>query len=180
VKKVSFEDVTPEGPPDQNIPDGAMASSIGAARQLATALDIEGFSMNYFELGPGQSSAHSMHKHPVQEEVFVVLDGEVRVETPAGERDTRVCEGEVVRVPPDTYQFVVNRSDGDASVLALGSPREYQDESRYLVECPTCEDLTEQTFALRDADDAPRTIVCECLDCGDESHRITDASASRS
>jgi Zn ribbon nucleic-acid-binding protein len=48
------------------------------------------------------------------------------------------------------------------------------------MECPTCEDLTEQTFGLRDEDDMPRTIVCECLECGNESYRLRDMSASQS
>lgn len=172
MKRVSFDEVPPEGPSDEHIPAGAMADSVGAARQLGYALDVEGFSMNHFELAPGQSSAHSMHKHPVQEEVFVVLDGAVRVETPSGESDLRVGVHEAVRVPPDTFQFVVNRGDTTASVLALGAPREYQAESRYLIDCPDCGDRTEQTFDVERTDGEPQAITCECSECGGESHRI--------
>jgi uncharacterized cupin superfamily protein len=172
MEKISFDEVTPEAPPDENVPEGAAATSIGDVRQIGSALGIEGFALNHFELDPGQSSAHSLHKHPAQEEVFVVLDGEVNVETPAGETDLCVGEAEAVRVPPDTYQFVVNRSDEPATILALGAPREYSEESRYLIECDNCEELTTQTFDLRETDDTSRTIVCECLDCGDVSHQI--------
>ncbi|MFB6194402.1 MAG: cupin domain-containing protein [Halobaculum sp.] len=172
MKKVSIDDVTPEGPPDENVPAGAMAESVGDARQLAVALGVEGFSMNLFELAPGQSSAHSMHKHPVQEEVFVVLDGAVEVERPSGD-SLRVGEREALRVPPDTYQFVVNRGDEPASVLALGAPREYQAESRYLIHCPDCGDRTEQTFDIERDDGTPSAILCECSECGGESHRIS-------
>lgn len=172
MKRVSFDEVTPRGPADETIPAGAMADSVAAARQLGYALDVEGFSLNYFELAPGQSSAHSMHKHPVQEEVFVVLDGEVQVETPSGESDLHVEADEAVRVPPDTFQFVVNRSDTTASILALGAPREYQGESWYLVDCPDCGGLTEQTFDVEREDGESQAILCECSECGGESHRI--------
>lgn len=173
MQRVTLDDLDPEAPPDENVPAGALAQSIGGVRQLDEALDVTGFSMNHFELAPGESPAHSMHKHPEQEEVFYVLDGTVSVETPDGEPDRTLDADEALRVPPDTYQFVVNRSDDQATLLALGAPREYQDEGSYLVDCPDCGDRTEQTFNLVESDDEPRALVCVCLACGEESHRIT-------
>jgi hypothetical protein len=34
MKKVAIEDIEPLAPPDENIPDGAMANSVGEARPL--------------------------------------------------------------------------------------------------------------------------------------------------
>jgi mannose-6-phosphate isomerase-like protein (cupin superfamily) len=178
MEKVSLDDLTATAPPDENVPEGALASSIGDVRQLTDALGVTGFSFNHFELAPGDSSAHSMHRHPEQEEVFYVLDGTVTVERPAGEPDVEVDADEVVRVPPDTSQFVVNRGEEPATMLAFGAPREYQAEGRYLMTCSTCGERTEQTFGLEEgtgdgptAETASRAIVCECLECGEESHR---------
>ncbi|NHN42231.1 cupin domain-containing protein [Halorubellus sp. JP-L1] len=181
MEKVSIDDIDAAAPPDENVPEDAMATSIGGVRQLGERLGATNFALNHFVLAPGESPAHSMHRHPEQEEVFYVLSGTVTVETPAedavadpAEDDALVVEtDEVVRVPPDTYQFVVNRSDDPAALLALGAPSEYQGEGDYLISCPTCGERTEQSFGL-ETDEAgdPTALVAECRECDDESHRI--------
>lgn len=172
MEPISLNDVPRESPADETIPDGAVATSIGGARQLADALSVEGFALNHFELEPGQSTAHSIHKHPVQEEVFLVLSGSVSVERPGAADDVHLTADDLLRVPPDTFQFVVNRSDEPATLLALGAPREYQERSRYLIDCPACETETEQTIGTREPADGDRVIVCECEACDAETHRI--------
>jgi mannose-6-phosphate isomerase-like protein (cupin superfamily) len=173
MERVDLSDLEGVSPPDENVPAGALASSIGDVRQLAPKLGIEGFSLNHFELAPGQSPAHSMHKHAEQEEVFYVLDGEITVERPDDQPDVTLEADEAVRVPPDTYQFVVNRSDEPARFLALGAPREYQAEGTYLIHCETSDDLTKQSFELQTGDDGdPEAIVCDCRECGETAHRI--------
>ena len=71
MKKVTIEDIEPQSPPDENIPDGAMASSIGSARQLSEPLSTTGLAINYRELEPGESFALSSHRHNHQEEIIL-------------------------------------------------------------------------------------------------------------
>ena len=69
MKKVSIEDIEPQSPPDENIPDGAMATSVGGARQLSEPLDATRLAINHYELALGESFSLSSHRHSNQEEV---------------------------------------------------------------------------------------------------------------
>jgi|APHM01.1.fsa_nt_gi Thermophilic glucose-6-phosphate isomerase and related metalloenzymes len=176
MEKVTVEAVEPRAPPDENVPDGAMATSVGGARVLSEPLGTEGVAINQYELAPGESFAHSAHRHEEQEELFYVLSGTATFELfeppPAPERTDAVTvdAGEVVRVPPGTFQFGVNRGDESVTALALGAPREYQGTNEYLVDCEDCGERTAQVFERRPAESV---AVCRCTDCGGETHRLS-------
>lgn len=70
MEKVTVETVEPRSPPDENVPEGAMAESVGGARMLSEPLGTDGLAINHYELAPGESFAHSAHRHEQQEELF--------------------------------------------------------------------------------------------------------------
>lgn len=80
-----------------------------------------------------------------------------------------VTAGEVVRVPPGTFQFGENRGDEPVTALTLGVPREYKG-TKYLIDCVDCGERTAQTF---ERDDDAGEAVCRCTDCGAATHRIS-------
>ena len=168
MKKVAIEDTEPVAPPDENIPEGAMADSIGDARQLSEPLDATGLSINYYELAPGESFAHSSHRHSTQEEVFYIQSGTVTFETESV--DMMVDAGEIVRVPPGTFQLGTNYGDERVTAIALGAPREYEENTRYLVDCEECGERTAQVFEHVGGKDE---FICRCTDCDTETHRIS-------
>ncbi len=177
MEKVTVETVEPRSPPDENVPEGAMAESVGGARLLSEPLGAEGLAINHYELAPGESFAHSAHRHEQQEELFYVLSGTATFEVfelsaDSGPRRSEVVTvnaGEVVRVPPGTFQFGENNGDEPVTALTLGVPREYQGTNEYLIDCADCGERTAQTF---ERDDDAGEAVCRCLDCGAETHRI--------
>lgn len=57
MEKVAIEDIEPQSPEDENIPDGAMANSIGDARLLSKALDTTGLAIKTTtNSSPGKAS----------------------------------------------------------------------------------------------------------------------------
>lgn len=160
MEKVTIEEIEPQSPPDENIPDGAMASSIGSARPLSELLSTTGLAINYRELEPGESFAHSSHRHNHQEEVFYIQSGTATFETEMG--DITVNVGEVLRIPPGTFQFGTNNGDEPVKALAFGAPREYQENSQYLIDCEECDERTIQVFERLDEQDE---IITRCTDC---------------
>jgi uncharacterized cupin superfamily protein len=168
MKKVTIEDIEPQSPPDENIPDGAMASSIGSARQLSEPLSTTGLAINYRELEPGESFALSSHRHNHQEEIFYVQSGTATFETETG--DITVNEGEILRIPPGTFQFGTNNGDEQVKALAFGAPREYQENSQYLIDCEECDERTIQVFEQLDEQNE---IITRCTDCDTISQRIS-------
>ena len=126
MEKVTVEDVEPLAPSDENIPEGAMAESIGGARPLSEPLNATELSINHYELAPGESFAHSSHQHSNQEELFYVQSGTVTFETE--HEDLTVDAGEILRVPPETFQLGTNHGDERVTALALGAPGEYEEK----------------------------------------------------
>lgn len=168
MEKVTIEDVEPQSPPDENIPDGAMANSIGSARPLSELLDTTGLAINYRELEPGESFAHSPHRHANQEEVFYIQSGTATFETELGK--TTVSAGEILRIPPGTFQLGTNCGDEQVKALAFGAPRDYQETSQYLIDCDECDERTVQVF---DRLDEQNEIITRCTDCDTISQRIS-------
>ncbi len=90
-------------------------------QRLRAELGVEGFGLNLLRLEPGQRGR--IHRHRRQEEVYVVLEGEL----------TLVVEGEehalarhaVVRVPPELRRQLVNRGPEPLRLLALGGSGEH-------------------------------------------------------
>jgi len=69
-------------------------------------------------LAPG--GGHAFHKHPNQEEMIYVIDGEVEQWLEQERRTMRA--GDSVFIPPDTIHASFNTSQGNAKLLAILGP----------------------------------------------------------
>ena len=110
-------------------------SPAAAKRPLGRALSAEEVALNHYELEPGDTFGFGYHRHPDQEELFYVLEGEATFETEGG--DVTVGAGEAVRFAPGEWQLGRNEGDGRVVALALGAPADASgaDIRR---ECPDC------------------------------------------
>jgi len=167
-EKVTIDAVEPVGPRDEDIPPGAEADSVGGIRVLSDELDTDGISVNYYELTPGESFTVSIHRHGVQKELFYIVSGTVTFESESEEMT--VESGEIIRIPPGTFQLGTNYGDEPATGLALGVPREYEEETEWLVECEECGHRTVHIFSEAEVDGEYRY---ECADCGSETYRVS-------
>ena len=88
---------------------------------LRRELGITTFGINQILLRPGQRGR--IHRHFHQEEVYLVLSGTLTLGVDGEERE--LTQGEIVRVAPEVRRQLVNRSDKDCLVLALGGAVEH-------------------------------------------------------
>ncbi|UPV75660.1 cupin domain-containing protein [Halorussus limi] len=91
-------------------------------RAVGDAAGLENVALNFYEVEPGEQIPLAYHYHDDQEEVFYVEAGDLRVETPEGQRV--VPEGSILVVEPDSPQRAFVPEDADESVrtLVLGAP----------------------------------------------------------
>lgn len=167
-KKVTIETVEPVGPSDEDIPPGAVANSVGGIRALSDELDTNGVSVNHYELDPGESFTVSIHRHGVQEELFYIVSGTVTFKSDAEE--TTVEAGEIIRIPPGEFQLGTNTGEDRATGLAIGAPRDYEEETEWLV---LCEECGERTVHLFDEAETEGEYRYECTSCGSETYRVS-------
>jgi quercetin dioxygenase-like cupin family protein len=95
------------------------------ARHVAELSDIGGFAHvrgNVWRYEPG--AAGKRHKHPIQEETFVVLRGTLSMYVGEPPERHDVPAGSLVRVDPGTALQSVNHGDEDLMVYAYGYPPE--------------------------------------------------------
>ncbi|HXE45352.1 MAG TPA: cupin domain-containing protein [Conexibacter sp.] len=99
-------------------------------QRLRAELGVSTFGMNLVVMQPGQVGR--IHRHEHQEEVYVVLEGELALMLEGEER--RVPTGGVVRVAPDIRRQLVNRRPQRLVLLALGgsAPHEGRDGRAYV------------------------------------------------
>ncbi len=88
---------------------------------LRRELGITTFGINQILLRPGQRGR--IHRHLHQEEVYLVLSGTLTLGIDGEERE--LPQGEIVRVAPEVRRQLVNRSDEDCLLLALGGAVEH-------------------------------------------------------
>jgi quercetin dioxygenase-like cupin family protein len=88
---------------------------------LRRELGVTGFGINVVTLAPRQRGR--IHDHERQEEVYVVLEGELTLGV-EGE-DHVVARGGVARVGPGTRRQLVNRATTTLVLLALGGSGEH-------------------------------------------------------
>ena len=91
-------------------------------RKVRTALGVEEFGVNAVVLPPGYATGR--HFHERQEELYLVLDGEIEFSLGEGEEPDRVTlgRGGVVRVAPATVRSLRNTSPStDAVYFAVGA-----------------------------------------------------------
>jgi len=84
---------------------------------LRRALGVESFGMNLIVLEPGQRGR--IHAHERQEEVYLVLEGELTLVLDGG-AEHRLGRGQVVRVPGAVRRQLVNVGPARLVLLALG------------------------------------------------------------
>lgn len=91
-------------------------------RSVAEAVGLSNIAAAAYELIPGEDLATTYHSHAQREELFVVVEGTLAVETP--ERTYRVDAGEVFVVEPDNPIRPYNPPDaaGIVRVFGVGAP----------------------------------------------------------
>jgi quercetin dioxygenase-like cupin family protein len=88
---------------------------------LRRQLGVSTFGMNQITLQPRQRGR--IHRHGRQEEVYLVLDGELTLLIEGEE--TTLSQGELIRVAPALRRQLVNRGPELLVVLALGGDGEH-------------------------------------------------------
>lgn len=127
-------------------------------RPLSDALGTTDLALCQFSLAPGEW-ASGLHAHLDQEEVYVVLAGDLTVETLDSEQV--VAAGEAVRFAPGEYHGARSDGDDETVFLALGAPK-VSEQVRIPLTCPDCD---HEGLAPTMGDDGPRLA---CTDCGAE------------
>lgn len=99
-------------------------------QRLRQLLGVSTFGLNLLVLQPGQ--AGRIHRHERQEEVYVVLEGELSLLVEGEEH--RLGVGGIARVAPDVRRQLVNRRPQRVALLALGgaTPHEGRDGQAYV------------------------------------------------
>ena len=95
------------------------------ARHVAELSDAAGFEhsrANVWRYEPGAKGRR--HKHPVQEETFVVLQGTLTMYVGDPPEPQEVRAGELITVDPGTPLQSVNHGDEDLVIYAYGYPPE--------------------------------------------------------
>src|SRR5215217_1274613 len=96
-----------------------------AARHVAELSDRAGFAhtrANLWRYEPGAKGRR--HRHPLQEETFVVLSGTLSMYLGEPPERQEVPTGGLVHVEPRTPLQTVNHGGEDLLVYAYGTPRE--------------------------------------------------------
>jgi uncharacterized cupin superfamily protein len=98
-------------------------------QRLRAELGVSTFGLNLIVLQPGQVGR--IHRHERQEEVYLVLEGELSLMLEGDEH--RVPTGGIVRVAPEVRRQLVNRRPQRLALLALGgaTPHEGRDGVAY-------------------------------------------------
>lgn len=89
---------------------------------LRRQLDVTSFGINQLTLRPGQRLR--VHRHERQEEVYLVLEGELTLIV-EGEPH-QLGRGRLARVGPQTKRQLTNPTDAPVVVLALGGYGEHE------------------------------------------------------
>jgi len=94
---------------------------IGKVREkefLSRPLGCKGVGFSYVRCKPGEGATY-VHRHRVQEEVFIALKGNGTIILDG--RRIAMPEGTVVRVSPTVYRALGNDSNKDVVYLILGA-----------------------------------------------------------
>ena len=90
--------------------------------KLRSDLGVTSFGLNLIVLRPGQRGR--IHRHRHQEEVYLVLEGELTLIIDAEERPA-LRRGEAVRIAPELRRQLVNRGRANCALLAIGGSGEH-------------------------------------------------------
>jgi mannose-6-phosphate isomerase-like protein (cupin superfamily) len=89
---------------------------------LRRRLGVTSFGLNQIVLAPGQRGR--IHRHLRQEEVYLVLEGQLTLLVEGEE--SRLGPGELVRIAPGLRRQLVNRQRGRLSLVAVGGDGEHR------------------------------------------------------
>jgi len=100
-------------------------------QRLRAELGVSSFGLNLMRLRPGQRGR--IHAHERQEEVYVVLEGELTLLVEDGSQEHVLGPDDAVRVAPALKRQLVNRGPAPVVLLALGGaqPHEGRDGIAY-------------------------------------------------
>ena len=110
--------------PDQ--PDGLAFATLDLANEerfqsLRRELGVSSFGINLITMGPRERGR--IHSHERQEEVYLVIDGELTLVV-EGEEHT-LGRGQLVRVAPPVRRQLVNKGPERLALIALGGSGEH-------------------------------------------------------
>jgi quercetin dioxygenase-like cupin family protein len=113
------------------MPDGVSTARLDQPPEqrfarLRAPLGVNSFGINVITFEPGQRNR--IHRHRRQEEVYVVLEGQLTLMVEGEPHEYRV--GDVVRVAPEVRRQLVNRGPGVLRLLALGGYVDHEHEPR--------------------------------------------------
>jgi mannose-6-phosphate isomerase-like protein (cupin superfamily) len=115
-------DPTPDSTPNPDIAFAALDRTSGERFQaLRRQLGVSSFGMNLLVLEPRQRGR--IHAHDRQEEVYLVLEGELTLGVEGVEHVLRVDD--LVRVGPGVRRQLVNKGSERLVLLALGGSGEH-------------------------------------------------------
>ncbi|NIO11641.1 MAG: cupin domain-containing protein [Deltaproteobacteria bacterium] len=99
---------------------------------LARTMGCKAVGISLMRLKPGEGASY-VHRHKVQEEVFVILKGTGTLQLDG--RRHKVPEGTVVRVGPTVYRAMGNTSRSDLIYMVLGAipPKNFPKGGRTLL-----------------------------------------------
>lgn len=100
--------------------DSVVPEEWGGMWFFRDALGCEQMGVTLLELEPGGKGKRHDHAGDDQEEVYLVVDGELTVEL--DDETVALDAGGAVRVGPDTTRQVFNRGDDRVRVVVAGAP----------------------------------------------------------
>lgn len=106
---------------DPAIQTTSLDPDAGMFQTLRRDLGVTSFGINSLTLAPKQRLR--VHRHELQEEVYLVLEGELTLIV-EGEENV-LAEGTLVRVPPELRRQLTNPTPERVVVLALGGAGEH-------------------------------------------------------
>ena len=134
-------------------------------KEVDEAVGATAFGFNVMTADPGEQLPWGYHRHPDHEELFYVVSGALRFETP--DEEFRVATGEAFFVEPDSPQKAVAVGDGPAVVVATGAPKA-ADDAVVEERCPACGETTDRTHE-EDVEDGERVYHLLCTSCGERT-----------
>lgn len=92
-------------------------------RYISEAANMENMGLRVYDVAPGEDIPLSgIHYHDEQEEVFYLVEGELRVETP--DEEYSITAGQFFVAEPESPHRAYNdpASNSDAKVIGMGAP----------------------------------------------------------
>lgn len=132
--------------------------------ELDEAVGAETFGVNLFTAHPDEQLPWGYHRHPNQEEILLVLSGEIEVNTP--NEVYHVSENEAIFVPMDHKQCAAAVGNAPASVIAIGAPKA-SDEAIIEEQCERCDEVTQHEPQIKNGHDN-ESHALSCVNCGTE------------